>query len=428
MYRELMVENIAAMLKGRTKVADRDLVRGVSIDSRNVRHGDIFFALHGDRTDGHMYTQDAIERGAHAVVVDHPTGCGQEIVVDDTLYALGTFARKYRERCISRGAKTIAVTGTNGKTTVKNAISAILSANHQVLSSCRNYNSLIGLPLTLFDLGPHHEYVVLEMGTSRPGEIARLCEIAQPDIGVITLIGPGHLQDLGSLQGVRREKLSLIDALPMDGSAFIGEGVGDIRGRNMVRIDQSQVFNVEITEYGSSFTYQGCRFTTPLLGTANVYNCVIALCVTDHIGVTAETQHEVLMAMKPEPGRLEPFWRNGVLFINDTYNANPLSMKAAIELAAHIQRPRIFIFGDMLELGVQAKQMHEEVGLLARENSELLVTYGQFARYYGGQHFIDKRELVHFVIASLSGNELILVKASRSMQFEDFIDVFLEEF
>jgi UDP-N-acetylmuramoyl-tripeptide--D-alanyl-D-alanine ligase len=226
---------------------------------------------------------------------------------------------------------------------------------------------------------------------------------------------------------VLKEKLSLIDALPADGPAFIGEGVGDIRGKNMVRVDRSLVFNVEITEHGSSFTYQGHRFATPLLGTANVYNCLIALCVTDHIGIAVETQHEALMTMEPEPGRLEPFQRENVLFINDTYNANPLSMRAAIELATRIQRPRIFILGDMLELGVQAKHLHEEIGTLARETSDLLVTHGQFARYYGGQHFTDKRELVRFIIASLSGNELILVKASRGMHFEDIIDIFLEE-
>ncbi|MBN2620126.1 UDP-N-acetylmuramoyl-tripeptide--D-alanyl-D-alanine ligase [candidate division WOR-3 bacterium] len=422
-----MVESIAAMVDGRTELGGRELIRGVSIDSRDVQPGDIFFALHGERTDGHKYTRDAVERGAFAVVVDQPTGCDREITVDDTLYALGSFARNYRQRCISQRAKTIAVTGTNGKTTVKNAITAILSTHHHVLSSHKNYNSLIGLPLTLFDLEPHHEYVVLEMGTSRPGEIARLCEIAQPDIGVITLIGPGHLQDLGSLQGVLKEKLSLVDALPADGSAFIGEGVGDIRGKNMSRIDRSLVFNIEITEHGSSFTYQGHRFTTPLLGPANVYNCLIALCVTEHIGMTVETQHQALMAMEPQPGRLEPLEREGVLFINDTYNANPLSMRAAIEFAVHIQRPRIFILGDMLELGVQAKHLHEEIGVLAQGSSDLLVTYGQFARYYGGQHFGDKRELVRFVIASLSGNELILVKASRGLRFEDIIDIFLEE-
>jgi UDP-N-acetylmuramoyl-tripeptide--D-alanyl-D-alanine ligase len=427
MFREVMVREAASFMNGRNDIRSNELVRGVSIDSRGLRPGDIFFALHGEHTDGHKYTNDAIERGACAVVVDHSTGCDKEIIVSDTLRALGAFARAYRRLCASSHLCTIAITGTNGKTTVKNAIAAMLSRNWQVLSTPQNYNSLIGLPLTLFDLGHHHEYVVLEMGTSRPGEIARLCEIAQPDIGVITLVGPGHLEDLGSLQGVRREKLSLIESLPSDGIGFVGEGVGDVRGHNVIRIDRSLLFNVDVTEFGSSFVYQGHTFETLLLGSANVYNCLIALCVTQHIGVSYQMQYEVLRNMKPEPGRLEPLQHNGLMIINDTYNANPLSMKAAIEFAVQIHRPRIFILGDMLELGVHAKSMHEEVGNLAQEHSDLLLTYGPLARYYGGKHFTNKRDLAHYVKARLSGNELILVKASRAMHFEEIVNSLLEE-
>jgi len=427
MYRELMLEKVISMLHGKTSLTGHELVRSVSIDSRSTRPGALFFALHGNRTDGHEYTTHALDRGACAVVVDHTTGCEQEIIVNDTLHALGTLAQAYRKAYASKGVKTIAVTGTNGKTTVKNAIAGILSMEQEVLSTKKNYNSLIGLPLTLFDLGPQHEYMVLEMGTSRPGEIARLCEIAQPDIGVITRIGAGHLQDLGSLAGVRKEKLSLIRSLPAHGTGFIGEGVGDIRGDNIINIDKSLLFNIEISEHDTTFTYQGHEFTTPLLGAANVYNCLIALYVTQHIGVAYSVQCDALRRIRPEPGRLVPFQRGDILIIDDTYNANPLSMRAAIDFAVQIDRPRIFILGDMLELGVYAKNMHEEIGRIAQQNCDLLLTFGPLARYYGGVNFSDKGELVQHVMASLSGNEMILVKASRGLCFEDIIELLLEE-
>lgn len=427
MFRELMLEQVISILNGKTQLQGRELVRSVSIDSRNTQPGALFFALRGHRTDGHEYTAHALERGACAVVVDHRTGNKGEIIVADTLYSLGTLASAYRQACASQGVCTIGVTGTNGKTTVKNAIAAILSMDRQVLSSKKNYNSLIGLPLSLFDLNSDHQFIVLEMGTSRPGEIARLCEIARPDIGVITCIGSGHLQDLGSLTGVREEKLALIRSLPSRGIGFIGEGVGDIRGRNIVQIDQSQVFNIEITEYGSTFTFQGHEFSTPLLGKANVYNCLIALCVTQHIGVTYTTQHAVLRTLQPEPGRLVPFQRDGILFIDDTYNANPVSMRAAIDFAAHINRSRVFILGDMLELGIHAKHMHEEIGTIAQKNCDMLVTLGPLARYYGGKHFTEKGALVHHVLSSLTGDDLILIKASRGLFFEDILDMLLEE-
>jgi UDP-N-acetylmuramyl pentapeptide synthase len=135
----------------------------------------------------------------------------------------------------------------------------------------------------------------------------------------------------------------------------------------------------------------------------------------------------VLKTLQPEPGRLMPLHRGGILLIDDTYNANPLSMRAAIDLAVQIDRPRVFVFGDMLELGIHAKSMHEEVGILAQKSSDLLVTYGPLAHYYGGHHFEDRRELVRFVMASLSGDELILIKASRGLFFEDILGMLMEE-
>ena len=220
-------------------------------------------------------------------------------------------------------ARIVGVTGTNGKTTVKNLLGAILQKRNITLLTKKNYNSLIGLPLTLFDLSSEEDYLVVEMGTSSPGEIKRLCEIAQPHIGVITNIGPGHLKGLGSLAGVRREKLSLLEALPEAGFALIGEGISDVSGKNVLRFSLDMCKDIELSECGSSFTFNGNRFFTALLGIENVYNCAAALCLTRELGFDHDAQRIALAEIRPEPGRLESIHINGLLIVNDTYNANP---------------------------------------------------------------------------------------------------------
>jgi UDP-N-acetylmuramoyl-tripeptide--D-alanyl-D-alanine ligase len=217
MYREFMITTIAGMIKGTTEMNSRELVRGVSINSKVTKPGDVFFALKGEHTDGHYFVSEAQQNGAVAVVVEEDKGIGEQIIVDDTLFALGELAKSYRSMF---EPKTIAITGTNGKTTVKNLVGAILKRGHNILATRKNYNSLIGLPLTLLELTGNEDYLIVEIGTSNPGEIGRLCDITRPDIGVITTIGPGHLDGLVSIEGIKREKLALIRALPDDVSVL----------------------------------------------------------------------------------------------------------------------------------------------------------------------------------------------------------------
>jgi len=418
MFREFMINDIAKMMHSKTRSTCRDMARGISIDSQKTKQGDVFFALRGEHTDGHLYTEEALLNGALAVVVEEHTGAESEILVTNTLFALGQLAREYRSLF---NPKTIAITGTNGKTTVKNLIGTILKKRYNTLCSKKNYNSLIGLPLTLLDLSTEEDYLVVEMGTSSPGEIKRLCEIAQPHIGIITNIGSGHLKGLGSLAGVRQEKLSLIESLPETGFALIGEGIAEVSGENIMRFSLDMCKDIQLSEYGSYFTYDEDRFFAPLLGIENIYNCTAALCLTRALGFDYDTQRAALREVRPESGRLEPIHRNGLLIINDTYNANPVSMRAAIDFAAQLKRRKVFVLGDMLELGSQSKNLHLEIGDYARERCDVLLTYGKESALYQGRHFREKREIVRSLIASIEGNDVVLIKASRALHSEEIV-------
>ncbi len=418
MYYEMMIEKAVRVMHGEYKDNGNELVRGVSIDSRTLTPGELFFALKGENTDGHNFTKDALNKGAAGIVVQNKTGTSKEILVNNTLFALGELAHFYRDNF---DLPIIAITGTNGKTTVKNLIATILSTQFKVLWTKRSYNSLIGLPLTLFEISGDEDYVVLEMGTSNPGEIKRLCEIAHPLVGIITNIGPGHLKGLGSIDGVKREKLTLIESLPSRGIGFIGPGVDGIQKSNILRFSFGEIKDIQITEYGSLFCYKGIQFSTSLLGMSNVYNCFIALKVTEELGIELEKRRTAIKKILPEKGRMEPIRINDLLIINDTYNANPASMKSAIDFISLLKRRKILILGDMLELGNESERFHREIGTYAKEHSDHLLTFGLQAEMYNGIHFNDRDKLVNYLLRILKGGEVILAKASRAMKFEEIV-------
>jgi UDP-N-acetylmuramoyl-tripeptide--D-alanyl-D-alanine ligase len=422
MYYEIFLKEAIKVMNGKAERIRNELIRGVSIDSRTIKPGELFFALKGENTDGHRFTFDAVEKGAFGVVVRERTGAEGEILVNDTLFALGELARYYRNKI---EPVVIGITGTNGTTPVKNLIASILSLKFKVLWTKKSYNSLIGLPLMVFEISGDEDYVILEMGTNNPGEIKRLCEITRPVIGVITNIGPGHLKGLSSIEGVRKEKMSLIDALPERGFGFVGPGIGEIPRKNVFPIPFDDSGDYKITEFGSSFNFRGKEYFTPLLGVNNIYNCIAALTVTEKLGVDYETQKIGLENIKPESGRMEPIWVDGLLIINDAYNANPLSMKAAIDFISTIKRKKIFVLGDMLELGEESEKYHKEIGAYARAHCDYLLTFGKFAQLYQGHHFDDKMALVKELKKIIRGDEVILLKASRVLRFEDILNKLL---
>jgi UDP-N-acetylmuramoyl-tripeptide--D-alanyl-D-alanine ligase len=419
-----MIDDIVAMIGGKTRMSSRELVRHISIHSQAAKPGSLFFALKGEHTDGHFYAKEALDNGACGVVVETSTGADTEIIVRNSLFALGTLAQHYWSFF---KPTTIGITGTNGKTTVKNLVAAVLSKNHRVVSSQKNYNSLIGLPLTLFALSGDEDYLVVEMGTNSPGEIRRLCEIARPTIGLITTIGPGHLEGLGTLEGIRQEKLSLIASLPQQGIAVVGDGVGAVAHKHVTRFSLDMLEDVTLLENGSHFIYRGAFYTTPLLGIGNVYNCLAAICLASQLGIPYEVQRDAIAVVGPEPGRMEPLYYNNLLIIDDTYNANPASMRAAIDFVASLPRRKIFVLGDMRELGKQSHKFHSDIGAYARARCDLLVTHGDTARQYRGKHFHDRYALTRYIVDHLTGDEVILVKASRALHFEDIVKELLRK-
>ncbi|MCX7994595.1 MAG: UDP-N-acetylmuramoyl-tripeptide--D-alanyl-D-alanine ligase [candidate division WOR-3 bacterium] len=418
MYIEMMLKKAVKVMRGKGGDIRNELVRGVSIDSRTVMPGELFFALKGENTDGHQYTNEAMKKGAVAVVVQRRTNVPNEILVNDTLFALGELALYYRSHF---SIPIVAITGTNGKTTVKNLVASILSTKFKVLWTKKSYNSLIGLPLMIFEISGQEDYIVLEMGTSNPGEIKRLCNISKPSIGIITNVGPGHIKGLGSIDGVRKEKLSLIESLPEHGIGFVGPGVGKVERKNVVYFSYDELSGINIDESGSRFIYKNTLFNTPLLGINNVYNCLTALTVTERLGIETAAQKEALGKIKPEKGRMEPIRAGDLLIIDDTYNANPASMKSAIDFIKELKRRKILILGDMLELGDESEKYHREIGRYAKECSDLLLTTGVEAENYSGIHFDDSDKLVSYLLRNLRGDEVILVKASRAMKFERIV-------
>ncbi len=406
------------IMRGRSTVASNELVRGVSIDTRTLVPGQLFFALKGEHTDGHKYAAEASKKGAIGVVVQNKMDVVNEILVNDTLFALGELARDYRNKFNSR---IIAITGTNGKTTVKNLVAKILKTKYRIIFTKKSFNSLIGLPLTIFDISGDEDFIILEMGTSNSGEIKRLCDIAQPLIGIITNIGPGHIKGLGSIEGVKKEKMALIESLPDNGFGIIGANIDGVNKKNIFRISLQDAKDIRSGEGGSAFYYRGNEFFTPLLGLNNVYNCLIALALTDKLQIGVAEQQYALAMINPEPGRMEPIRYNDLLIINDTYNANPISMHSAIDFVFTLNRKKILVLGDMLELGKESEKYHRETGKYAQEHCDLLLTSGQQAELYGGIHFTDRDKLVDYLCQHFSGDEVILVKASRAMKFEEIV-------
>jgi UDP-N-acetylmuramoyl-tripeptide--D-alanyl-D-alanine ligase len=305
---------------------------------------------------------------------------------------------------------------------VKDIIVKILGKKYKLHYTKKNFNSLIGLPLTIFELNGDEEFLVLEMGTSNPGEIARLCDIAKPTIGMITNIGPGHLEGLKSIAAIRHEKLSLLDCLPDNGFAVLGDDIDLQTKKEILKFSLRSASQINLSESGSSFTCKEKKFSTQLLGINNIYNCLGGIRLTERIGVEYELQRAAIAEVEPEPGRLAPIKINDLLIINDTYNANPVSMKAAIDFVSSLNRRKIFVLGDMLELGKDSKRLHQWVGKYVVKKCDLLLTYGRQAEYYGGRHYTHKASLIRALKAHLTGDEVILVKASRALRFEEIVN------
>lgn len=417
-------------------------IRGAGIDSRRIERGAVFLALIGERHDGHDHVPEAEARGAAAVVASRPVDTALPVLrVDDTRAALARLAAGWRARLDTR---VVAVTGSNGKTTVKEMIAAILRTQGPTLATRGNLNNEIGVPLTLFGLGPEHRYAVVEMGANHHGEIARLTALARPDVALITNAGPAHLEGFGSIEGVSRAKGEIFGGLGPDGVAVINaddryapywldltralrqltfglDAPADVHGRRIPRPWGSEI------ELETPSGPVGLRL--PLLGVHNARNALAACAATLALGVAPAAMAQALAALEPVPGRL--CYRGatgGADLIDDSYNANPASLRAALAVLAELPGRRWLALGDMAELGEDARRLHREAGIEAREQGvERLYALGPLAAETaaafgpGGRAFSGRDELVASLARELQEGIHLLVKGSRSMAMDEVV-------
>jgi UDP-N-acetylmuramoyl-tripeptide--D-alanyl-D-alanine ligase len=429
-------------------------VRSVSTDTRMLEPGCVFFALHGDTFDGHNFLQAAAAGGAVAAVVDRePDGSLPNlrfILVDDTRKALGRLASYVRRQM--GVCKVIGVVGSNGKTSTKHLISAALSAKLRGSISPKSFNNDIGVPLTIFPADPNQDYLVLEMGTNHPGEIRNLTNMAKPDVGVITNCSAEHLEFLGDVMGVRRENSSLIEGIRPGGLLVVNGDDGDLldavrgfQGKTVTFgfLPSNDLFatDIELHADGTSFRLnnRSTRVWVPMLGKHSAANALAAIAVARRFGVDeAEAIAALAVSSKPEM-RLQRYEVGRTSIINDAYNANPASMKAALETLVALEPPgksrgrRIAVLGDMREMGVSSDRLHRELGQqLASHANDIdhavcIGTQSQLTYDSALQHGYPKRHLHHFPDAPAAiphvqdlvrSGDLVLIKASRGIKLE----------
>ncbi|MGH7635633.1 MAG: UDP-N-acetylmuramoyl-tripeptide--D-alanyl-D-alanine ligase, partial [Gemmatimonadaceae bacterium] len=353
------------------------MATGWSVDTRTLAPGDLFFALRGPCHDGHEYVRLALEKGASAAVVErHVEGSGPLLVVKDTLHALQALARWARDRW---GGDVIGVTGSAGKTTTKDAITAMLAVDMRVAKTVGNYNNHVGVPLSLLRTPEEARAAVIEMGMNHAGEIRELARIARPRIGVVTNTGYAHIENFDSIDEVAAAKRELVEALPGDGVAVLNADdarvaafAGAFAGRSVTfglsKNADVRAEDVETSFDGSRFRVGETRFRSPLAGRAGILNVLAAIAVASVYGIPAERLVDAAAAVEPGTMRGERFTHHGILIYNDCYNSNPEAVRAMVDVLRDAPaRRRIAVLGEMLELGRWAEPLHRGVGDYAVE-------------------------------------------------------------
>ncbi|MFC1688982.1 UDP-N-acetylmuramoyl-tripeptide--D-alanyl-D-alanine ligase [Pseudomonadota bacterium] len=420
-------------------VPDNDVaVDSIATDSRRVHHATLFAALPGNNVDGHDFASSAVDLGASALLLNRPLDLDvPQLIVNDVLLALGEIAALLRARL---DPAVIGITGSNGKTTVKEMVASILCLDSAVLATQGNYNNELGVPLSLFGLNREHRYAVLEMGASKSGDISYLCQIANPDIGLITNIGPAHLKGFGTEKGVALAKGEIYATLPTDGCAVINadEPWSDMwtemnSADSVLTFGSNPECDVQLLDRETQprIRIPGGEFDLHLLlpGKHNQMNAAAAAAVAVALDIDAAAIARGLQAVRPVPGRLNLIKTDaGWTVIDDTYNANPASLYSALQVLAQMQGTPWLVLGDMKELGEDSRKMHREVGEAARAMGVgRLFTTGELSSFTseafgeGAEHFEDRDELAETLCSQLKPGTICLVKGSRSMGMEAIV-------
>ncbi|HHB92336.1 MAG TPA: UDP-N-acetylmuramoyl-tripeptide--D-alanyl-D-alanine ligase [Thioploca sp.] len=419
-----------------------------SIDTRQLQSGAIYIALAGENFDGHDFILQAQNNGAVAAVVSRNVKTDLPILlVDDTRNALGKLANLWRQNF---DLPMIAITGSNGKTTTKEMLKAIFTQQHSsVLATKGNLNNEIGVPLTLFNLNHEHSYAVVEMGANHIGEIANLTKIAQPTCAVITQCSPAHLEGFGTIERVAKAKGEIFTNLPTNGIAIINNddeyarlwhSLAISHKINTYGLKNSDVTATEINlgNTSSKFTLQtpigNIAINLPLPGKHNIMNALAATACALTCGCSLRNIQQGLQIMQSVAGRLQIIkGKHGITLLNDTYNANPASLKAALQVLQNTSAPHWLAFADMGELGENSVEFHQQAGKLAKEfGVEKLWTIGNISHHAansfgnGSCHFTDHTGLLQAISEQLPSSATLLVKGSRAMHMEKIVQALQE--
>lgn len=440
--------SVASEVHGRLVGADREF-DAVTTDSRERVSGALFVAIRGERFDGNDYVADVHEQGAAGALVSRVAELPlPQVEVDDTRRALGAMARAWRGNF---PLPVVAVTGSAGKTTVKELIAAILRVRRRVCVTRSNLNNDIGLPLTLMRIRPEHEVIVVELGANHAGEIDYLSDLAQPTIGVITNAAAAHLEGFGSIAGVAAAKGELLDHLPRSGTAILNADdpyCAEWRARSQAERVATFGFGADadcrvvgepvLGDDGSVFTMRlpdGAQtgIELPLVGRQNIANALAAAAAAHAAGASPAEIRAGLASGSQVPGRMSVLRGNaGATVVDDSYNANPASARAALDWLAARGGTRVFVLGDMAELGAEAEALHRETGVYARQRCDAFVAIGALAAHasaaFGsdGEAFADIESARRALEPRLADDLTVLIKGSRVMGLDRLVAAFVD--
>lgn len=442
----MRLSSVAERLDGRLIGEDVSFI-GCSIDSRTTSKDNLFIAIPGDRVDGHDFIDAARERGACAAMVERSVDTGQlpVLIIEDARRAMGKLAGIWRGEF---DIPVLAVTGSNGKTTVKEMISSILGLNAIVHATKGNLNNDIGVPLTLFGLGKKHQYAVIEMGANHVGEIAWLSQLARPSIALITQCAPAHLEGFGTIDNVARAKSEIFSGLDIDGTAILNADDNYFEYWRDCTAQYKQISfgiknkaDITATELHlnhdsgkTGFVMHISEVAVPvelaLVGEHNVLNALAAAASCVAAGITTDEIRTGLERVIPVSGRMQmKFSSQGTRIFDDTYNANPVSLKAGLQVMADIPGKKWLVLGDMGELGDDSVQFHQHAGEMARHYGiEQLFTVGELSRYAvagfgrGARHFSSVDELIDILTAEIPKDVTLLIKGSRRMAMDNVVN------
>ena len=451
---ELNLQEIVKATKGALlKEADVKEIKAVSTDTRKIEEGTMFIALKGENFNGNNYVLEAFNKGAKIAIVDEVKCDLNElkedmalIKVQNTGRALMDLAKFYREKL---GLKVVGITGSAGKTSTKDLVAAVLSYKYKVFKTKGNFNNEIGLPLMILELDSTYDVAILEMGMRGLGQIKELAEIASPDLGIITNIGISHIEILKTRENILKAKMEIATFFDKNNTLVVC-GNDDFLGAlpeaeyKIVKTGVGENFkigakNIALEELSSKFTvYDGEKeeeFSLDMPGEHNISNLMLGIAIAKELGVSFEEMKRGLKNIEATSMRLELIKKDGFSILNDCYNSSPVAVKSAIDVMKNIEgKRRIAVLGTMRELGHKSEEAHEEIGKYAKENGiEKVLCFGDFSENIkegygeGCTVYENKEELIKDLLNIICDGDIILVKASRSLKFEEITKALLEK-